>query len=85
MTAGVRGRRRSQGTAGKLVVLSALAAVAVLAPDLLEHAATSIVVGLASLLFAVGELLGQIFLQPLADGLQQSITDMQTPAPTTPP
>lgn len=52
MTAGVRGRRRSQGT-GKLVVLSARAAVALL--------------------------------QPLVDGLQQSISDIQTPLATTPP
>ncbi|MBW3639201.1 MAG: hypothetical protein KY451_05045 [Actinobacteria bacterium] len=84
MTAGVRGRRRSQGT-GKLVVLSALAAVALLAPDVLEQAATSIVHILASIAFAAGELFGRLLLQPLVDGLQQSISDIQTPSATTPP
>lgn len=83
MTNRVHDRRRNQSTAARLLVLTALAAVAVLAPEALKHGVTSITQDLASIALAAGELFEQLFLQPLVEGLQQSISDTGT-APTPP-
>ena len=69
-------RPRNAGTVPRLLALGALAVVAVLAPGLLQQAATSVGQLLGPLAVALAELLEQAIVQPLLDGLEQ---DMKGP------
>ncbi len=80
MTTRAARRRHSNGNALKLLALGALAVVALLAPGLLAQAATAAGQLLGSLAVALVELLHQSVLQPLLDGLADSIKSAPPPA-----
>lgn len=81
MTTRTDRRRHGSGNAPKLLALGALAFVALLAPGLLTQAATSAGQLLGSFAVALAEMLHRTVLQPLLEGLANSINSAPPPAP----
>lgn len=74
-------RRRGAGDSTKLLALAVLVVVAVLAPGLLMQAVSLAGQLFGSLAVALGDLLHQALLQPLLDGLVESVSSTNPPAP----